>query len=579
MAPDTAVASAPAPLDHDVDRAEHRRILVILVALMLGMILASLDQTIVSTALPTIAGDLHGLNHLSWVVISYLLASTISTPLWGKLGDLFGRKNLFQLAIVIFLMGSILSGLAQNMLDLIASRALQGIGAGGLMVGAQAITATPSPPDSAASTWGTSVRSSASPASSVRWRVGCSPSTCRGGGSSTSTCPSASSPCSPSPRFHIPARHVPHKIDWLGTALMSSGVTAIILLTTWGGTQYAWGSGLIVGLGVAGAALLAAFCVVEAKAVEPLIPLVLFRNRTFNAASGVGFIIGFSMFGAIVYLPFYLQTVHGATPTAAGLELLPLVGGMLVTFIMSGRLVTKTGRYKVFPIVGSMVLTVGLFLLSRMGVTTSFGLTSLYMVVVGLGVGLVMQVLVVAVQNSVPYEQLGVATSTATFFRTIGGAFGVSALNAVFNNRLFAELSKAHLRHGASHRQRFEHRGQSRRHRPPAPCHPGPHQRGLQPFASDRVSRRRALCRAGVRAQLADEGDPAAYERRSGRRRRSTRRATNQRAIPTPGLKSPWRSRVVGRRPSRPQPGSTKDCGAEALKRFEVEGRRRREQR
>jgi MFS family permease len=231
---------------------------------------------------------------------------------------------------------------------------------------------------------------------------------------------------------------------------MSSGVTAIILLTTWGGTQYAWGSGVIIGLGVLGAIALAVFCWVESKAVEPLIPLSLFRNRTFTAASGVGFIMGFAMFGAIVYLPLYLQTVHGATPTAAGLELLPLVGGMLLTFILSGQLVTRTGRYKIFPIVGNAVLAVGLLLLSRLGLTTSFALTSVYMVVVGLGVGLVMQVLVVAVQNSVSYEQLGTATSTATFFRTIGGAFGVSILNAVLNNRLFSELTKAHLPASAS---------------------------------------------------------------------------------------------------------------------------------
>jgi MFS family permease len=235
---------------------------------------------------------------------------------------------------------------------------------------------------------------------------------------------------------------VPHKIDWVGTALLSAGVTAIILMTTWGGTQYGWSSGPIVGLAAIGVALLIIFCIVETKVTEPIIPLDLFRNRTFSSASGVGFITGFVMFGAVIFLPLYLQAVHGATPTASGLELLPLVAGLMVTFIVSGRLVTRTGRYKIFPIVGSAVLTGGLVLLSRLGPHTSFPLASVYMFVVGLGVGLVMQVLVVVVQNSAPYSRLGVATSTATFFRTIGGAFGVSALGAVFDSRLLQNLSR-----------------------------------------------------------------------------------------------------------------------------------------
>jgi EmrB/QacA subfamily drug resistance transporter len=441
----TDVASTPTTdPDNEFDQAEHRRILVVIGALMLGMFLASLDQTIVSTALPTIAGDLHGLNHLSWVVTAYLLATTISTPLWGKLGDMYGRKNLFQLAIVIFLVGSIMSGLSQNMLQLIICRAIQGIGAGGLMVGAQAITGDVIPARQRGRYMGYfgavfGLSSVLGPLAggfftqdlSWRWVF------------------YINVPIGIVALFiiaavlHIPVKRVPHKIDWAGISLLSAGVSAIILLTTWAGSQYAWGSSTIIGLGLLGLACLVAFCWVETRADEPIIPLKLFRVRTFSAASAVGFIIGFSMFGAIVYIPLYLQTVHGASPTASGLELLPLVAGMLITFIMSGRLVTRTGHYKIFPIVGSAVLAVGLAMLSRLGPHTSFGLASVYMFVTGLGVGLVMQVLVVAVQNSVPYSQLGVATSTSTFFRTIGGCFGVSALGEVFNDRLLSQL-RAH---------------------------------------------------------------------------------------------------------------------------------------
>jgi EmrB/QacA subfamily drug resistance transporter len=437
---DLTDASA-APLDHEFSQEEHRRILVILFALMLGMFLAALDQTIVATALPTIAGDLKGLNHLSWVVTAYLIASTISLPLWGKFGDLYGRKRFFQISIVIFLIGSMLSGLSHSMVELIACRAIQGIGAGGLMVGSQAIIGDVIPPRQRGRYMGYfgavfGLSSILGPLAGgwftqhASWRwifyinvpIG------------------IIALIAIAIVLKIPAHRVHHKIDWWGTTFLSSGVVALILLTTWGGTTYAWGSTTILALGIGGVALLAVFCVVEMRATEPIIPLVLFRNRTFSAASAIGFVIGFTMFGAIIYLPLYLQIVHGASPTKSGLELLPVVGGMLVTFIVSGRLVSRTGRYKIFPIIGCAVLAVGLALLTNLSPTTSFLYTAIYMAIVGLGIGLVMQVLVVAVQNSVPHAQLGTATATATFFRTIGGAFGVAVLGAVFNAQLLAKL-------------------------------------------------------------------------------------------------------------------------------------------
>ncbi len=435
------VSSIEAPEEHDFSKEEHRRILVILFALMLGMFLAALDQTIVATALPTIAGDLHGLNHLSWVVTAYLITSTISLPLWGKFGDLYGRKNFFQLAIIVFLVGSMLSGLSQSMIELIICRAIQGIGAGGLMVGSQAIIGDVIPPRQRGRYMGYfgavfGLSSILGPLAGgwftqhVSWRwifyinvpIG------------------IVALITIAIVLHIPTQKVRHKIDWWGTSLLSAGVVGLILMTTWGGVTYAWGSITILGLAIVSAILLIIFCFVEAKATEPIIPLNLFRNRTFNAASAVGFVIGFTMFGSIVYLPLYLQIVHGASPTLSGLELLPMVGGMLISFVLSGQLVTRTGRYKIFPIVGSAVLAVGLTLLAQLGAHTSFIYAAIGMFVVGLGMGLVMQVLVVAVQNSVPHAQLGTATATATFFRTIGGAFGVAVLGAVFNSRLLSQL-------------------------------------------------------------------------------------------------------------------------------------------
>jgi MFS family permease len=240
--------------------------------------------------------------------------------------------------------------------------------------------------------------------------------------------------------LHIPAKRTEHAIDYWGTTLLGAAVTTIVLLTTWGGTTYRWTSFPIVAMIVASAAFIVGFCLVESRATEPLIPLGLFRIAVFNVSSSVGFMVGFIMFGAIIFIPLYLQTVHGATPTSAGLQLLPMVGGMLITFIVSGRLVSRTGRYKIFPILGLAVTTVGLIFLAQLGPHTAFSYAAIDMFVVGLGLGLVMQVLVVAVQNSVPHSQLGTATATATFFRTIGGAFGVAILGAVFNSQLLSHL-------------------------------------------------------------------------------------------------------------------------------------------
>ena len=423
-------------------RLTGRALWTVFAALMLGMFLAALDQTIVSTALPTIVGDLGGLNHLSWVVTSYLLAATVSTPLYGKLGDMLGRKPVFLAAILIFLAGSMLAGLSQTMGQLIAFRALQGLGAGGLMVGAQAIIADIVPPRERGRYIGLiggvfAVASVAGPllggflVDNLSWRwvfyvnlpIG------------------ALAILIVVTRLHLHTPTVRHRLDLLGAALLSGGVTSLILLTTWGGNEYAWGSATIVGLGIAGVVLLGAFVWWETKAAEPLLPLSLFRSSVFSVANAMGFTIGMAMFGAIIFIPLYLQLVYGATPTSSGLRLLPLMGGLLVAAILSGRAITRVGRYKIFPIAGTATLVVGMFLLSRLGVDTPAWVVSVYMLVVGVGIGLVMQVLVIVVQNDVQPSDIGVATSTATFSRSVGGSFGVAIFGAIFASRLADQLA------------------------------------------------------------------------------------------------------------------------------------------
>jgi EmrB/QacA subfamily drug resistance transporter len=420
-----------------------RALTTVFAALMLGMFLAALDQTIVSTALPTIVGDLGGLDHLSWVVTAYLLASTISTPLYGKLGDMYGRKPVFQAAILIFLAGSMLAGLSQSMGELIAFRAIQGIGAGGLIVGAQAIIADIVPPRQRGRYMGLfgavfGVASVAGPllggffVDNLSWRWVFYVNMPLGA--------VAVAVVALRLRLHVP--HHRHRIDYVGAALLSGGVASLIMLTTWGGNQYAWGSRVIVGLGIVGIVLLAAFLWQEQRAAEPIIPLSLFKSRVFNVSSAMGFAVGMAMFGAIVFIPLYLQLVYGASPTSSGLRMLPLMAGLLVAAIASGRIISRIGRYKAFPIAGTAILVGGMFLLSRLGVGTAPWLASLYMLVVGVGIGLVMQVLVLVVQNDARPENMGVATSTATFFRSVGGSFGVAIFGAIFASRLGDALAK-----------------------------------------------------------------------------------------------------------------------------------------